>query len=205
MVREAFRPGDVAMSYHNDPAYRVQDAAGADRRNYLRLQEVVNSQREIIATFATLAPDGVVDMVVEAAGVDRDALRKGLLIPMGNSGAKSQPGSELSPDGGVAGYTSIGPGCASDQPEGISANVNEINALTLSSDAEEISAKRHHPDGIAPPDEAREQRRADERELMEQYRNPADYAAACRVLHGKPDITPHVEAGETFARLIRGS
>lgn len=63
--------------------------------------------------------------------------------------------------------------------------------------------QRHHPNGIEPPDDTREQRRAAERDLMEQYRNPA----ACRVLHGKPiegDITPHVEAGETFARLIKG-
>lgn len=133
MVREAFRPGDVAMSYHNDPAYRVDAPCDVGP----------------IGLWVQLTPQQQADALA---------------------------------------YTGPDAMC----------------------DPDMVAPKRHHPDGIAPVAERdqRAQRRAAERDLMEQYRNPADYAAACRVLHGKPiegDITPHVEAGETFARLIRGS
>lgn len=63
---------------------------------------------------------------------------------------------------------------------------------------------RHHPAGIAPVEDTAPARAA-ERMLIDQYRNPSDYAAACRVLHGKPEPVRFEAEGAVFARLIGNS
>lgn len=70
----------------------------------------------------------------------------------------------------------------------------------------EVVHVRHHPAGIAPPAERdeRAQRRAAERNLMDFYTDPRDYIAACDAMR-PAEPAPHVEAGKTFARLIRGT
>lgn len=64
--------------------------------------------------------------------------------------------------------------------------------------------KRHHPAGIAPVAERdeRARRRVAEQNLMDFYTDPRDYRAALDAMKA-PEPVPHVEAGETFARLIR--
>lgn len=63
---------------------------------------------------------------------------------------------------------------------------------------------RHHLAGIAPVAERdeRARRRAAEQNLMDFYTDPRDYRTACDAMRA-PEPVPHVEAGETFARLIR--
>lgn len=63
---------------------------------------------------------------------------------------------------------------------------------------------RHHPAGIEPVAERdeRAQRRAMEQSLMDFYTDLGDYVAALDAM-AEPKPVPHVEAGETFARLIR--
>lgn len=158
MVREAFRPGDVAMGMEPCDVGPVDECPGGSAQ----------------AWYST------------AAQMARNAeYYRGLLVRIG----------EML---GVEAYTADD-GSISDSV--LCAKLPELLAYRLKQ-----APQRHHPNGIEPPDEERDrraQRRAAERNLMDFYDNLGTYISACDAM--KPSTAPdYTEAGETFARLIKG-